>query len=180
MKKKLFIALILTSAFLIAGCGESKKESKSETAQEAPAAPAEEVIAESSEESGEIEAENTAEETGEVVDEFSIESSMETDKDALIARLSAEKKSGMVWKYTITDESVIALESDEYIDATEEGGTDTQQFLFRAKQAGESLIGLDYLAPDEEPEADGDEEAWHDVTVRVTVADDLTITFTEE
>ncbi len=179
MKKKLFIALVFTSALLIAGCGESKK-SDPEPAQEAPAAPAEEVLAESSEESGEIAPENTDEETGEVVDEFSIDSSMETDHDALIVHLTAEKESGMVWKYSVADESIIALESEDYIDAAEEGATDTKQFLFRAKQAGESLIGFDYLEPEEEPEVDGDEEAWHDVTVRVTVASDLSITFTEE
>ena len=181
MKMKYLAAMFLISAFLFAGCGESSSDAAKEDAKEEVqenTAPAKEVLAESNEEYGEIEAENTDEETGEVLDEFSIESSIEADKDALIVHLSTQRDSDMSWKYTIADEAIIALESENYIEAPDKESSDSVQYIFKAAQAGETSIGMDYLGADEEP--DTGEDAWHDVTVQVSVADDMTITFTEE
>ena len=157
MKKKtaLAMALLLSSCLLVAGCGTPKDTS---SPAEDAVAPEEEVIAESNEEFGEIEAENTEEETGDVVGESSVEASMEASGDALIIELAAAEDPGSSWVYAISDEDVIGLESQSYIEAvtiqegseTEEGSdaamgtTGTEQFIFRAKKAGSAVITLNF------------------------------------
>ena len=150
--RKLLIGLVLVTALLAAGCSEEEQKEAANAQAGGDAsvsAPVEEVINETSEEYGEIAPENTEEETGEVASEFTLDASAETSDNALIVELTADSASGYQWVYSIGDEAVAELENKNFVKEEGDGTGGTEQFVFRAKQEGETQILFYYASPEE-------------------------------
>lgn len=184
MKKRYLLVLAAGLSLILAGCGGSSSGDSSGTAadntQTAEAETEQEqkvdadgniILDEYYAESGEIEPENTDEETGEVVEQVEVDFDVQTNADLLTIQTTNGGITDGTWKYLISDENIVTLQSEE--DA-EDGG---KVYTFQAKSPGDAVIGISFFAPDDETEITPEDvtEGFTDVSVDVRVNDELRI-----
>ena len=179
MKKRSLLILSVGLCLLLTGCGGKKNEEPAPAEPAAQTTPAEQKVDEDGnvildeyfEESGTIEAENTEEETGEVVNQVEVDFTIETQSDILKIETSNGGYTDGTWKYLVTDENIVALDSEEDL---ENGG---KIYNFKANNPGDAVIGISYFLPDDESDISIEdvEEGLTDVSVDVRVNSQMKI-----